>query len=186
MDLSPVKYEILEALFLHEKPVKAVQIAKETGREQPAVQMHLIGLVRTGYAESPQKGQYIVSDNGKKTLGIPGANKETALRILTLTPSDKGFHFYGGIGKPLNLYAKNLVDFCDKISKVNVESINFHFNRGDFEAWFNFLGDVELAKKMELLKTKRVAGEELCGRIRELAENRRMALAKIAGQTSPP
>ncbi len=186
MDLSTVKREILEALLLHEKPVKASQIAKEIGKEQPAVQMHLIGLVRMGYAESPLKGQYVISENGKKTLGIPKITKETALRILSLAPSDKAFHFYGGIGKPLNLYAKDLLDFCDKISQVNLESINFHFNRGDFEAWFKFLGDEDLSKKMEILKAEKVTGETLRGKIREITENRCLLLAKIAGQTGPP
>jgi len=185
MDLSPVRREILEALLLHEKPVKASQIAKETGKEQPAVQMHLIGLVKMKYAESPQKGQYVVTEKGKEALGLPEVTKETALRILALTPSDRAFHFYGGIGKPLNLYAKNLLDFCDKISKINVDSVEFHFNRGDFEAWFKFLGDAELAKKTELLKTKKVSGEELRGKILEITENRCRLLVKTAGQTGP-
>jgi DNA-binding transcriptional ArsR family regulator len=186
MDLSPVRREILEALLVHEKPVKASQIAKETGKEQPSVQMHLIGLVRMGYAESPQKGQYLVSGKGKEALGVARTTKETALRILSSTPVDKAFHFYGGIGKPLNLYAKNLLDFCDKLNKVDVSSIEFHFNRGDFEAWFKFLGDAELSKVIELLRTKKVAGEKLREEILEITKNRCLLLATIAEQNVPP
>jgi hypothetical protein len=32
MDLSPVKLEILQALLLFDKPVKALQVAKEVGK----------------------------------------------------------------------------------------------------------------------------------------------------------
>jgi hypothetical protein len=107
------------------------------------------------------------------------------LSILALTPPEKAFHFYAGIGKPLNRHAHDLLEFCDQISKINAESIEFHMNRGDFQAWFKVLGDAELAKKMELLKAK-LSGEELRKRILELAESRCMALSKMAGQAGAP
>ena len=185
MDLSSVKHEILEALLLHEKPAKAAQIAKETGKEQPAVQMHLIGLVKMGYAESPQKGQYIISENGKKALGLPELTKENAFSILAQTPRERAFHFYVGIGKPLNIYAHDLLEFCDRVSKVNADSIKFHVERGDFESWFTALGDLELAKRTSLLKNKKLSGEELRQRIREIVENRCIILSKIVGQKAP-
>jgi hypothetical protein len=185
MDLSQIKREILEALLLYEKPVKAVQVAKETGKEFPAVQMHLIGLVKMGYAESPQKGHYVISGNGKKVLGLPEVAKENALTILAQTPRDKAFHFYVAIGKPLNLYAHDLLDFCSKIGNVNADSIEFHMDRGDFEAWFKALGDLELAKKTALLKERKLLGEELRQRFRETLENRCIALSKLTGKTVP-
>ncbi|MCW4018364.1 MAG: hypothetical protein NWF00_06765 [Candidatus Bathyarchaeota archaeon] len=178
MDLSPVKNDIIEALLLHEKPVKAAIVAKEIGKAQNAVQMHLIGLVRMGYAESPQKGYYIISVNGKETLGIPEVSKEKALSILRQTSLEKAFHFYEGIGKPLNLHASDLSEFCDKISKLNVKSIEFHMNRGNFEAWFKSLGDRELEKKMALLKMRGFRGEELHKKVCEMAEKRCMSLSQ--------
>ncbi len=186
MDLSPVKREILEALLLHDKPVKAAQVAKETGKDPKAVQMHLIGLTRTGHAVSPEKGSYIITQKGKATLGLPEITKEKALSILAQTPPEKAFHFYAGIGKPLNLYAYNLLEFCDKITKVGVEPVEFHVNRGDFEAWFMSLGDAELAKKTALLKEKKVAGDELRRRLREIVEERCLELSKMGGHAVPP
>jgi DNA-binding transcriptional ArsR family regulator len=179
MSLSPIKREILETMLLNDKPAKAAQIAKDNGKEFPSVMMHLIGLTRMGYANSPEKGQYTITEKGKKALGIPEINKETATAILSHTPRDKAFHFYAGIGKPLNLYAYDLQDFCDKILKVNVDTIEFHVTRGDFEAWFACLGDAELAKKTALLKEKKIAGEELRRKLHEIIENRCIVLAKL-------
>jgi DNA-binding transcriptional ArsR family regulator len=179
MSLSPIKREILETMLLNDKPAKAAQIAKDIGKEFPSVMMHLIGLTRMGYANSPEKGQYTITEKGKKALGIPEINKETASAILSHTQRDKAFHFYAGIGKPLNLYAQGIQDFCDKILKVNVDTIEFHVTRGDFEAWFACLGDVELAKKIALLKEKKMAGEELRRKLHEIIENRCIVLAKL-------
>lgn len=180
MDLSPVKHEVLEDLLLHEKPVKAGQVAKEIGKERPAVQMHLIGLTRMGYAESPQKGYYIISENGKIALGLPKVTKENALSMLKQTPEDKAFYFYVEIGKPLNIHARGLREFSDIISQVNVESIEFHMSRRDFEAWFNVLGDIELEKKMALLKNRKVMGEDLRRQIREITKARYTLLSQKA------
>ena len=179
MSLSPIKREILETMLLNDKPAKAAQIAKDIGKEFPSVMMHLIGLTRMGYANSPEKGQYTITEKGKKALGIPEINKENASAILSHSPRDKAFHFYAGIGKPLNLYAQGIQDFCDKILKVNVDTIEFHVTRGDFEAWFAGLGDAELAKKTALLKEKKMAGEELRRKLHEIIENRCIVLAKL-------
>ena len=184
MDLSPDKHQILEALLLHnETSIKAAQIAKETGKPQGTAQMHLIGLVKMGYATSPKKGSYIISPGGKKALGLPEVTREKALAILAPTPRDKAFHFYADIGKPLNVYAPDLLDFCDRICQVNVESVQFHVCRGDFESWFKSLGDEELAKKMALVKAKNLCGEELREEIRKMVECRCAALSKMVGQT---
>jgi hypothetical protein len=185
MSLSPAKNEILENMLLDDRPLKATQIAKEMGKEFPAVMMHIIGLTRMGYASSSEKGLYAITEKGKKALGMPEINTENAKAILAYAPHDKSFHFYASLGKPLSLHAHSLQDFCDKISKVSVDSIEFHTNRGDFEAWFAGLGDLELKKKAALLKEKKVVGEELRKRLQEMVEKRYIVLSKIAGQAIP-
>jgi hypothetical protein len=181
MSLSPTKYEILETMLLLDKPARATHIAKETGKEFPSVMMHIIGLTRMGYTNSPEKGLYALTEKGKKALGIPEINSDNAKTILADMQQDKSFHFYADVGKPLSLQAHGLQDFCNKIPKVNADSIDFHMNRGDFEAWFAGLGDVELAKKAALLKEKKIVGEELHRRLQEIVKNRCMALANAAG-----
>ncbi len=179
MELSQVKREILEALLLHQKPVKAAQVAEEMRKERPAVQMHLIGLTKAGYATSPLKGQYLISETGKNALGVNEINKEKASTILAHRSVDKAFHFYDGIGKPSNIYAHNLPEFCDKINKVSLESLEFHLSRGDFEAWFKSLGDLELAKKIASLRGSKVKEAELKVKLLEIVENRCMDLSRI-------
>jgi hypothetical protein len=185
MSLSPVKQEILETMLLHEKPVKAMEIAKKTQKEFPPVMMHLLGLVRMGYVNSPEKGQYIITESGKKALGIPENNKEKATAILSYTPHDRAFNFYVTVDKPLSLHAHNLRDFANKLQRADIASIEFHMQRGDFEAWFKGLGDEELAKKTALLKQKNVVGEDLRKQLSEIVEQRYLALAKLAGQAVP-
>jgi hypothetical protein len=179
MSLSPVRHKILETILLHDKPVKVVQVAKETGQKFQTVMMHIIGLTRMGYTKSPEKGLYAITEKGKIALGIPEIDNATAKAILADTPQDKAFHFYADMGKPLDYYAYSLQDFCDKILKISVDSIEFHLNRGDFESWFTGLGDVELARKTALLKEKKLVGEELRIRLREILENRCIALVTL-------
>jgi len=103
MSLPAAKREILETMLLNDKPARAAQIAKESGGKFPSVMMHLIGLTRMGFADSPEKGQYAITEKGKQALGIPETSKENARTILAETTRDKAFHFYAGIGKPLGL-----------------------------------------------------------------------------------
>lgn len=185
MSLSPTKYEILETMLLLDKTARATHIAEKAEREFPSVMMHIIGLTRMGYVTSPEKGLYTITKQGKKALGIPEIDGENAKTILSPTPQDKSFHFYAGIGKPLNLHASSLQDFRETILKVNVDAIEFHKNRGDFEAWFKGLGDAELAKKVALLKQKNMDAEALRRRMHDIIESRCMVLATMAGQRVP-
>jgi hypothetical protein len=186
MSLSPTKYEILETMLLYDRSLRAIQVAKEIGKEFPSIMMHIIGLTRMGYTNSPEKGQYTITEKGKKALGLPEINREKARTILAQVSQGKSFQFYASVGKPLNLHARSLQDFCDKILKVNVDSIGFHFYRGDFEAWFTGLGDVELAKKTALLKERKMSGEELRLRLGEIVENRCIVLARVAEHVVSP
>ncbi|MDH5460243.1 MAG: hypothetical protein OEW71_04315 [Candidatus Bathyarchaeota archaeon] len=179
MSLSPVKRLILETMWMLDKPARAAEIAKEVGLGFPPVMMHIIGLARMGYVETPEKGYYVIAREGKSALGFSEVSEEKARRILAYLPIEKSFHFYADIGKPLNVYAASLQDFCDKILKVDVGSVEFHVHRGDFEAWFMELSDVELARKTLLIKEQKSSGEELRNKLYEIVKNRCEELAKI-------
>jgi len=178
MSVSPVKRLILETLWMLDKPEKATEIAKDTGVNFPAVMMHIIGLTRMGYVKTPEKGFYLITDEGKKSLGFPGIDKEKAAEILAYLPAEKSFHFYADIGKPLNVYAASLGDFCDKVKMIDLSSLEFHINRGDFEAWFNALGDVELARKILILREMKMVGEDLRNKLSEIVTKRYDELGK--------
>ena len=185
MSLSPVKRVILETMWMVEKPAKAAEIAKEVGLGFPSVMMHIIGLTRMGYVETPEKGHYAITEEGRKALGFPKIGRESAEKIFAYLPVEKSFHFYADVGKPLNLCAASLQDFCDKISKVGVGSIEFHLSRGDFEAWFTGLGDIELARKTLLFKEQKASGEELRTKLYEIVKHRCDELAEIRQQSYP-
>ncbi|MCW4001361.1 MAG: hypothetical protein NWE93_14100 [Candidatus Bathyarchaeota archaeon] len=180
MSLSPVKQEILESMLLSETPQKAMDIAKASKKEFQPTMMHLLGLIKMGYATSPQKGLYIITAQGKHALGLPETTKEKAASILAYAPHDKAFNFYSAVDTPLHIHAHNLRGFSVNLEKVSVASLQFHMARGDFEAWFRGLGDEELAKKVGLLKQRGLEGEELKGMLRGIVEQRYIELAKLA------
>jgi len=179
MRLSPVKRLILETMWVLDNPTKAVKIAEEVGLGFPSVMMHIIGLTRMGYVNTPEKGRYIITEKGKKGLGFPEIDGEKARQILEYVPAEKSFHFYADFGKPLNVFATNLQDFYNKILKVDISSIEFHIDHGDFEAWLTELGDAELARKTLLIKERKAVGEELRKKLYEIVKNRCEELLKI-------
>jgi DNA-binding transcriptional ArsR family regulator len=185
MSVSPVKRLILETMWMLDKPEKATDIAKDTGVNFPAVMMHILGLTRMGYVKTPEKGFYIITEDGKKSLGFPGVDKEKATEILAYLPLEKSFHFYADISKPLNVYAASLGDFCDRIKSVEIGSVEFHINRGDLEAWFNALGDVELARKILILRELKTQGENLRTKLCEIVSKRYNELGNIRKAGNP-
>lgn len=186
MSTSPVKRLILETMWMLDKPTKATEIAKDTGVNFPSVMMHIIGLTRLGLATSAEKGFYLITDKGKKSLGLPEIGKEKASEILAYLPVERSFQFYADFGKPLGIHAANLQDFCEKITNLDTGSIDFHTSRGDFETWFNGLGDAELARKMLLIKEQKMFGEELRRKLHDTVKNRWEELSKIKKQADSP
>ena len=179
MSLSPVKRLVLETMWQLDKPAKASEIAKEVGLAFPPVMMHILGLAKMKYAETVEKGTYTITEMGREALGLPQTSKEKAAEILAYLPVDKSFHFYADIGKPLNIHAASLGDFCDKLAKTDASSLEFHLYRGDFEAWFASLGDSELAKRTMLLRDRKTLGEKLRGELRETVKNRYDMLTRM-------
>jgi len=182
MSLSPIKKEILETLLRINKAMKATDVAKESGKDFKPTMMHILGLVRMGYVSTPEKGLYAITPKGKEALQMPDLSKEKAEAILSYAPHDKAFHFFAGVGRPLNLHAHGIRDFAIKVEKADSESVLFHMNRGDFEAWFIGMGDADLAKKVAALKEKNLGAEDLRSQIHETVEQRYIELAKLVGQ----
>jgi hypothetical protein len=186
MSISPVKRLVLETMWLLDRPAKATEIAKEAGLGFPPVMMHILGLTKMGHVQMPEKGIYAITESGKKVLGLPEISKEKAAEILAYLSMERSFHFYADIGKPLNIHAASLGDFCDKIQKVDLSSIEFHINRGDFEAWFAGLGDAELARKTLLIREEKIAGENLRKKLYEMVKNRCDLLARTRSTSLQP
>lgn len=186
MSISPVKRLVLETMWLLDRPAKAPEIAKEAGLGFPPVMMHILGLTKMGFIQIPEKGIYVITDNGKKALGLPEISREKAAEILAYQPMEKSFHFYVDVGKPLNVHATSLGDFSDKVLKIDFSSIEFHMDRGDFEAWFAGIGDTELARKTLLIREEKISGENLRRKLHEMVSNRCDSLTSTRNASSQP
>jgi hypothetical protein len=48
-------------------------------------------------------------------------------------PYGKGFHFLTELGKNTGVTATSMVEFAEKLQKIPVQSVTFHFQRQDFQ-----------------------------------------------------
>jgi hypothetical protein len=104
-----------------------------------------------------------------------GALPESAKKVYLSVPHEKCFHFYTGVGpdKFTKMSACSLSDFSEKTRKVDPKSLEFHVRRGDMAKWCqDVLGDVELAKEFDRLRTSNLYGETLRNRIVRLLDTR--------------
>jgi len=179
MSGNQVRRKILEVLWAAGKPMGLKEIAQKIGIGASSTMGHLLGLIKAKHVSVPQKHYYAITDLGKQALGLPKFDKKLALSILSSVPFEKAFHFYRGINQNLGVYANSLNDFCNKIQKIDLKSIEFHLPRRDFELWLRSLGDLELAKKMELIRGMGLSGESLRKKVYETVKFRCEELAEL-------
>jgi len=100
--------------------------------------------------------------------------------ILRTVPPDQSFLFFEDIGKYTGRLAANLADFCESMKTIDVKSVTFHFERGDYERWIReILHDAELARKLKRIK-KSNSGEELRNKILRAVRKRLNELQKMS------
>jgi len=108
------------------------------------------GLAKQGYVCKVGNG-YAISEKGKN-----------ALRAFTPLEENLSFHFYTRIGYPTVFSAQSLADFYRLSEQIEVESLEFHLYRGDFQNWLkDVYCDEELAQNLQKLKDADVKGENL-------------------------
>lgn len=79
--------------------------------------------------------------------------REKISEILRTVPYEKGFHFYTNLGYFTGKTAINLDTFEKTLQVVSADSINFHFQRSDFQKWIeDTLGDIVLARRIGAIK----------------------------------
>ena len=181
MGLVEAKLKILEKLWEDQEPMRAKDVAQKMNLGVAAATMHLLGLKKWGYVYTPKHGYYAITDLGKETIGLPKIDKAHATKILSNLPHDKAFHFYTDIHQYTHVHASSLTDFYDKIQKIDVKSVEFHVPRKDFEQWFQSLGDVELAKRLGLIRGMHLHGEELKAKVYDTVKHRLEELRHIHG-----
>jgi len=99
--------------------------------------------------------------------------KHVAKRILRKIPTEKSFTFSYEFKKPTNLAAHSLEEFYLNLKIVNLKSIRFHMERGDFEKWIRWvIGDNKLADKLAATTRGKATGGEIRERILGLVGQR--------------
>jgi hypothetical protein len=99
-------------------------------------------------------------------------NKAPIKNVLRNLASHEAFHFYIGVGKPINKTATSLMDFVEKLRTVDVRSVDFHFQRQDFERWLkDTVGDDQLSRRIGGIERK-ISGEALRNEIIKIIKGR--------------
>lgn len=81
----------------------------------------------------------------------------------TVVAEDRAFHFWTS-GRYLGVKARTLREFVDTLHYVDVESLAYHLERGDFSNWLELeLGQAQLAGQVRHLRTHKLRGETLRG-----------------------
>ena len=179
MSMVKDKMRILEVVWQEDRPMKSSEVAQKLDFHVAATTMHLLGLKSTGHITTLRNGQYAITEQGKEALGLPRIDKVQIKKILAQILDDKGFHFYNGLDQNSRITASSLADFCDKIQKISYKSIEFHIPRKDFEYWFQSLGDLELAKRMSMIRNMNLHGEDLKAKTYEAVKHRYQQLLSM-------
>ena len=179
MSASKIRGKILVGLWATGKPLTLQVIAEKVGLNSSSTMGYLLGLIKAKYVSVPQKHQYAITSLGKQAIGMPQVDKNLASNILQTFPLEKAFHFHYSLNQYSGIHAVSLNEFVDKIRTVDLKSIEFHVPRKDFELWIRSLGAIELAKRMEHIRMKKLSRENLRTEIYQTVNSRCEELKKL-------
>ncbi len=180
MSASRIRGKILGVLWATGKPMGLEEIAKKIGINPSSTMGYLLGLIKAKYVSVPRKHYYEITSLGKEALGLPKIDTKLASTILSSLPLEKAFHFHTKTDQYSGVYADSLKDFADKIEKIDLKAIEFHLPRRDFELWIHDLGDIELSRKIGLIRRASLSGDDLRKEVYETVKSRYEALIKLS------
>jgi alpha-amylase len=106
-----------------------------------------------------------------------------AKRILRRLPAGMGFTFSYEFARSSELTVNSLYEFISALKTIDLSSIQFHVERGDFERWLrHVIGDDELADQMAKINQskRKLKSETLRKRILAITERRIKNLKEVA------
>ena len=104
-----------------------------------------------------------------------------AKRLLRQLPAEKGFTFFYDFARPTKISVHSLKEFQLSLKEVDIKSIQFHIERGDFARWIRqVVGDEKLADEIANLSDKKLIGEALRKMILNTVKNRITELEQTA------
>ena len=109
-------------------------------------------VVRRKRIHNPRTGKYYalrVRSSSKGRRGsIKGLWKPPKKGASPQPHSDTLFYFYRDYDEPLGVSVQSLHDFKEQLPHLDAQSLEFHFVRGDFEAWLQYMGASRPAKRV--------------------------------------
>lgn len=122
----------------------------------------------------------MVSSDSKKAIN--NVDAATARKILNPVAYEKGFHFFCTDGHYTGETAISLESLSKDLERVDIQSIRYHFNRGDFQKWIRTtLCDGELANRIDRLD-KNCQDDKMHNQLTETVQKRLSELQSIAEQ----
>ena len=107
---------------------------------------------------------------------------DSASKTLKSVPREKAFYFFTSLGNYTGMSAATLREFLDRVSDVDIKSLEFHLQRGDFQKWVEeVLQDNDLAWEIKRLQRFNLTGDALRNQL-SLVVSRRYK--RLAGQGS--
>jgi alpha-amylase len=104
-----------------------------------------------------------------------------ARRMLGHLAPERGFTFFREFAKPTQLIVYDLEEFCSALKNVDIESVEFHVEQGDFERWIrDVVDDDALAERLKQITVKRLKGERLRKLTFQAVEKRIVELKELA------
>ena len=179
MSEGKIRGKILVDLWTAGKSLTLQGIAEKLGLNSTSTMEYLQELITAKYVSVPQKHCYAITSLGKQAIGLPIIDKNLAQNILGVLSLEKAFHFYYALDKPSGIHTTSLTDFVGTIQTINLKCIEFHVPRRDFELWVRSLGDIELSKKLEMLRMRHLSGEALRKEIHEIVKSRCEELTRL-------
>ncbi len=99
-------------------------------------------------------------------------NAESARKFSAPVPYAQGFHFFMPDGHYTGETAMSLRSFLRDLGSVDIQSLKFHFDRGDFQKWLRTtVGDEELAQTIDKLD-KKIPEENLREKLADIVQKR--------------
>ena len=111
----------------------------------------------------------------------------TAIRYLRQLPAGMGFTFSYDFARSSGLTVHSLEEFVSTLKTVDLRSLLFHLERGDFERWIRqVIGDEKLANKIDEISrpNKRLKGANLRRKILTITTRRIKQLRRIKEKVS--
>ncbi len=122
----------------------------------------------------------VISDLEARILRELEKPEHLARRILRKLPAGRGFTFFYEFARPTGLTVHSLNEFHSTLRIVDIKSIRFHIERGDFERWLRqVVVDDQLADEIAGISPKRLKGERLRKKVLQTIERRMKELKNI-------